>query len=268
MASDERLVADAHRNFVASYQKLVEHNTEGDVLEVGGAFAFVTGISRSLFNGCVVVGPTTSDQLERAIEWLRKRGLPHRLWIAEALAAGLAHIPLARGFEQDERPYPGMVLHPLPEPPSPAAGVTVAAVDGSRLEEFVGIATEVGFEPPVARRLFSRSFATDVDVQLFIGRLDGAPVGTSVAIRSGDVSGIYAVGTRRAARRHGVGTALTWAAVAAGRAWGCDLVVLQASEMGLPIYEAMGFRTVVTYAVFDGPIPVRESPADLARSTP
>ena len=255
MTSDESQVAGAHRNFVASYQKLVEHNAEGAVLDVGGAFAFVTAIPRSLFNGCIVVGPTTSDQLERAIEWLRMRGLPHRLWIAEARTAGLADIALARGFERAERVYPGMVLHPLPEPPSPPAGVTVAAVDGSSLEEFVGVATEAGFEPPVARRLFSRSFASDVDVQLFIGRLDGGPVGTSVAIRSGDVSGIYAVGTKPSARRRGVGTALTWAALAAGRGWGCDLVVLQASEMGLPIYEAMGFRTVVTYSVFDGPLP-------------
>jgi hypothetical protein len=28
------------------------------------------------------------------------------------------------------------------------------------------------------------------------------------------------------------------------------VVVLQASEMGFPIYRAMGFRTVVRYAIF------------------
>ncbi len=56
------------------------------------------------------------------------------------------------------------------------------------------------------------------------------------------------------ARRHGVGSALTWAAVDAGRAWGCDTIVLQASEMGFPIYAAMGFRTVVEYTVFGRPV--------------
>ena len=61
---------------------------------------------------------------------------------------------------------------------------------------------------------------------------------------------MYAVGTLADARRRGVGTAATWAAVAAGRAWGCDKVVLQASEMGFPMYRAMGFRTVVRYAIF------------------
>ena len=91
-------------------------------------------------------------------------------------------------------------------------------------------------------------------MELFIGRLDGRAVGTAVAIRSGDVSRIYAVGTLPVARRRGVGSALTWAAVDAGRAWGCHAVVLQASEMGLPVYIGMGFRTVVEYTVFGRPV--------------
>lgn len=42
----------------------------------------------------------------------------------------------------------------------------------------------------------------------------------------------------------------TWAAVAAGRAWGCDTIVLQSSEIGFSVYRAMGFRTVVSYVTF------------------
>ena len=57
-------------------------------------------------------------------------------------------------------------------------------------------------------------------------------------------------GTLRDARRRGVGTAATWAAVSAGRAWGCETIVLQSSAMGYAVYEAMGFRTVVRYAIY------------------
>ena len=32
-----------------------------------------------------------------------------------------------------------------------------------------------------------------------------------------------------------------------GRANGCDVAILQASEMGLSVYERLGYRTVVEY---------------------
>jgi GNAT superfamily N-acetyltransferase len=86
-------------------------------------------------------------------------------------------------------------------------------------------------------------------------RLEGRPVGATLAIRTGDVGGVYAVETLPEARRRGVGTAVTWACVAAARAWGCRTVVLQASDMGLPVYLAMGFRTVVGYAEYVLPRP-------------
>jgi hypothetical protein len=37
------------------------------------------------------------------------------------------------------------------------------------------------------------------------------------------------------------------------RDWGRSTVVLQATEMGLPIYRAMGFETVVEYVSYMPP---------------
>jgi hypothetical protein len=42
--------------------------------------------------------------------------------------------------------------------------------------------------------------------------------------------------------------------VADGVAAGCDVAGLQASEMGRPIYEKLGFRTVVSYAAYVDPV--------------
>ena len=50
---------------------------------------------------------------------------------------------------------------------------------------------------------------------------------------------------------------MTWAAVNAGREWGSRAAVLQASEMGEPVYREMGFRTVAGYVSYDEPVPTR-----------
>ena len=241
------LVDLANENFLASFAKLAEHSATGEVGEFGDVFAFVTGHPVSLFNGCVVPEVSTAGQLEEALEWVRGRRVPYRVWIAGGLVGDLGAVAEDAGLELDPVPYPNMVLHPAPEPPSPSAGVTVAQVGH---DDFVETSVELGMTPELAGAIYSRSFVDDPDIRLFVGRLDGTRAGYSIAIRSGDVSGVYNVGVARSARRRGVGTAVTWAAVEAGRAWGCEIAVLQSTEMAFSMYEAMGFRTVVSYAVF------------------
>jgi GNAT superfamily N-acetyltransferase len=123
-------------------------------------------------------------------------------------------------------------------------------------DEFVDTSVELGLGRELAEAIYSPDLVRDPDVRLFVGRLDGRRAGYSMAIRSGEVSGVYNVGVARSARRRGVGTALTWAAVEAARTWESDTVVLQSTEMALSMYQAMGFRTVVSYAVFKEPTPI------------
>jgi GNAT superfamily N-acetyltransferase len=253
MGSEHELAAAAHANFLASFRTLAEHSADGEVREFGGVFAFVTGFPIPLFNGCVLAGRSQLDELRAALGWLHKHRVPYQVWIAESLTDELAAAAELQ-LERDRVPYPNMVLDPVPEPPGPAEGVEVARVGAScRFEDFIDISVELGLSRELALRVFSPSFVADPDVQLFTGWLEGRPVGTTLAIRSGAVSGVYNVGVVPGARRRGVGTALTWASVGAGRAWGCEPIVLQATEMAIPMYEAMGFRTVASYAVFREP---------------
>ena len=230
--SSAQLAAAAHRSCVASFRKLAEHSPGGAHRTVGPVFAFVSGLPAAELNGCIVVESTPPGTLVAALDWLSDSGLPYRLWL-DGPARQLASIGQQHGLEADPWSCPGMVLHPIPEPPPPAAGVSVTP----RLE------------PGVADYVPS-SMARDADIRLFTTWLDGHPVGSSIAIRNGDVSSVVAVATRPEARHRGVGTAASWAAAAAGRAWGCDTVALEATEMGHPVYAAMGFRTVAQYATF------------------
>jgi GNAT superfamily N-acetyltransferase len=250
-ARDE--VGAANENFVACYRVLARHCVDGDVRERPGVFAFTSGVPVSLFNGLIVTAPAPADEVATALEWLAARSRPYRAWVVPELAATLADTLRAYGLELDPAPYPGMVLRPVPAAVPPADGIEVVPIDPADLDEFLGVGIEAGVPPELGRAIYSPGFAGDPGVQLFCARLDGRAVGTSVAIQSERASGIVAVGTLPAARRRGVGAALTWAAVAAGAERGHDTIVLQASPMGYSIYAAMGFRTVVSYAAFAAP---------------
>jgi hypothetical protein len=72
-----------------------------------------------------------------------------------------------------------MILHPLPEPPARSADIDVAN----------------GLESGLATYL-PDSLPDDPDVRAFTAWVDHQPAGVSIAIRTGDVSGVYGVETR------------------------------------------------------------------------
>ena len=250
MKSDRELVAAADENFIASVRTLAEHVPDGACRDAPGLFAFATGLPMALFNGCVVTAPVETDDLDSAMAWVKASNAPFRVWVSEGLGAERAHLERVPGLAAHELPYPGMTLHPVPDPPAPPAGVTVVPVAAGGVDEFLGVVVEAGLERDLALRLFLSGVDADPAVALFVGRLEGEPAGTSIAIRSDTSSGVYNVVTLEPARRRGVGTALTWAAAGAGRAWGRDTIVLQSSPMAESMYRAMGFRLTAPYAVF------------------
>jgi ribosomal protein S18 acetylase RimI-like enzyme len=67
------------------------------------------------------------------------------------------------------------------------------------------------------------------------------------------VAGIYNVTTPPAYRRRGIGTALTAAALLAGRDRALRTGILQATAEGEPVYRRMGFTTVGEYRLMKLP---------------
>jgi ribosomal protein S18 acetylase RimI-like enzyme len=62
------------------------------------------------------------------------------------------------------------------------------------------------------------------------------------------------VGTLPSFRRRGLGEIVTRAVTNAAFDLGADIVVLEASPMGLPLYEKMGYETVAIDRVWVPPI--------------
>lgn len=249
------LISASHRNFIGSYRLLADRTNGGAFYEGHGVCAFATGVRASIFNGCIAFEDASEEGFAGALGWLLQRDLPCRVWVHEPAVERLGHVAFAFGLSLQNEPYPGMALHPIPEPPHPPEGISLDVVAGEGMAALLEVHAKIGVSEATVEKLFGRSFRTDPDVRMFCGRLHGEPVGTSLAIRTGDVAGVYAVGTAKSARKRGVGTATTWAAVDAARTWGCRAVVLQSSIMGLSIYRAMGFGVVARYATFRPPEP-------------
>jgi GNAT superfamily N-acetyltransferase len=244
-------VAAADLNFVGSFRKLAEHVEGAAIHEFGGIVAFSTGLPIALFNGAVVLARAEASDLGAAVRWLTERDAPFQLFVRSEHADEVAAAAVPFGLVPIAQPYPGMVVHSVVTMPPTAPGVAVRVVDdAATLDEHLRVLIEGGLASDVAQRMFPGSWLTDPDVRILTGLLDGRPVGTGLAIRTGTTSGVYNVGTRTSARRRGVGAAVTVAAIEAGRDWGCDPIVLQATEMGEPLYRELGFGIVVRYTTF------------------
>jgi len=89
-------------------------------------------------------------------------------------------------------------------------------------------------------------------IQGFVGYLDGAPVAAAAVYMTHGIAGIGWVGTVAKHWGHRYGEAVTWAAVREGFRRGGTFASLQASPMGRPVYERMGFSTPTEYHVLVG----------------
>jgi ribosomal protein S18 acetylase RimI-like enzyme len=86
-----------------------------------------------------------------------------------------------------------------------------------------------------------------------VGYVNGLPVTAGLGWRTGRTIGVYNIATIPTARRRGFGEAMTARVLADGEAAGCDVGALQASSMGRPIYQRLGFRTVLRYTGYVEP---------------
>jgi len=84
----------------------------------------------------------------------------------------------------------------------------------------------------------------------YTGYLDGTPVAVSSLVMAADLAGVYAVATLPDVRNRGIGTAMTLHAMAEGKMRGAKSAVLQATEIGKPVYERLGFSTLFEYELY------------------
>jgi ribosomal protein S18 acetylase RimI-like enzyme len=253
--NDGDLASAVDANYWQSF-KLLARACGGEVLEREGMLAVSTGLPVSMLNIAFVMRPLADPRgtLREVVSFYDARRLPFVVRVREGVDLESEAASAALGMPYSDT-VPGMALFPVPPAPEPVQGLNIEQVsDSKRLRDYHRVAAE-GFGMPLefAERLMGPAFLEVEGFESYLGTMDGEPVAVSSVFVDGQVAGVYNVATLQSHRRRGIGEAMTWRSVARGRDAGCTVAVLEASEMGKPVYERMGFRVVAPYKTFRRP---------------
>lgn len=251
MARD--VLSDVNSSWVAWLESTADQVPGGEFDWIGEIPAASVGVPIPLFNQAFVLQQPSVEELRRATRWMADRNVPFWVTVPGSLAGAVAEVADAVGLEPSGEGMPGMALMSLAGLSTvPVADVEVVPVTESGQLEAVATVASDAFGAPleVARRLAPSGMLEDSRMSWFVGYVDGEPAACGQLLRTGDVAGVYTIGVRERYRRRGLGEAISRAVLAAGRDQGCEIGVLQASPMGRPVYEQMGFETVTQYHHF------------------
>ena len=244
------LARRAHRNMVEAFASLPAHQPGGFVRRQDGIVVAATLSPIALFNAVLPVAPRVEPtDFAAACRVMAGRGLPWTAQLREDLDGELVRVARGIGLQEvTDASWPAMVRTALPARVALPSGLEVQRVSAAAgFEEHLGAS---GGDPRVTLTWKGRGLLTDGRWMLFVGRADGTPVSKAMAFVEAGVIGIYHVSTRAESRRRGYGSAITAAALAAGKRVGCAAAVLQSSAMARRMYEAQGFRVLFRYRAF------------------
>jgi len=220
-----------------------------------GIGIYATGLPIRLFNQIVTDDGATADDLTRAIERIRERATRFYPVLRRGQDDGLRPVLESLAVPAEDGTVPGMALHPIPpDLPTTADGLDIRVIDDAAGLHDHAIAAALGFGLPesLGIEFIGDDLWTRPSARVYVGYADGEPVSTGFTVRTGRTIGVYTIATVEHARGRGFGAAITGRVIADGVAEGCDVATLQASAMGRPIYERMGFRLVQEYDAYLG----------------
>jgi GNAT superfamily N-acetyltransferase len=257
MTHDELAVLE-HENWIAYLTGVVRCTRGAEVTRAGGVVTVLTGLPMDWFNQVLIEGDeATPAGVLAAVAQARERGGHFVVRLREGIDDRFIPSLIEAGLAPAEgaTPMPGMVAFSIDH--DAIAEHASPGLDIRRMTDAAGVAIHrqvvtagFGSDPAVAAGTACGDLLDVPECVVYVGYARGEPVVSGLAWLTGRTVGVYSVATIESARRRGYGAAMTARVVADGVVPGCDVAALQASQMGRPIYERLGFRTVVTYATY------------------
>jgi ribosomal protein S18 acetylase RimI-like enzyme len=253
---DDEIVARADANYFAAMATFVGSTKRGEVRAKDGMLACYSGTNVASFNIGFVLKPLDDapGAIAGVMAFFDERKVPFILRMREGLDPAFEDAVRAAGLRYTDT-VPGMALFPPEVKDAEIDGLQIRRIDDDHsLDDHRAVVAEA-FEMPIelARYFVTHHLLKRPDVEGYVAYMDDRAVATSALFLTHRVGGVYNVATVPEYRGRGIGEAVTRHAVQRGVACDCVMAGLQASEMGQPVYERMGFRTVSPYRTYARP---------------
>lgn len=251
-------LAALHAIYIHALGRITALGPGGVAERLGPWLCIDAGLGVSDFNIAVVVdGPVANPRaaVREAASWFASRGINARFDLRGSVDGPLLAAAMVEGFAFKYREAI-MVLHPPEASAAPVPGLEVRnVVSPGDIELYCAVDREEHHDQEFQRAMVERSLAMGA-VWLQLGLVDGRPAARSMVLVKDGLAGIHNVYVPPSYRGRGLGSALTVAAVETGRAAGATAACLEATVLGLPVYERLGFRRVDDYVVVGADTPV------------
>jgi GNAT superfamily N-acetyltransferase len=195
-------------------------------------------------------------EVESVFAELTSESFPSMVFFTEGVSEAASGAAQAAGF-MGPNTMPGMAvdIERIPE---------VVVPDGYRFERLsptsdpsgweAAAASAFGLHPEVARMLgpgtIGADSAADAPVQFYQVSCGDEIVGSSMMSLRDGVAGMYSVATVAEHRGKGVGACLTALPLQSAQKLGYRVGILQASAMGRPVYQRLGFEDADSVSYF------------------
>lgn len=261
--SSEKLQTASIKNMIAFYA-IYGRGEGGSLVSTPSNVCFYSGLPAPVFNGVVPINMTCEDVQSTVDDLqakLNKKGGPAMWWVGPQTTPENIDALLEQHGLQQAGEAPNMVVD------LSALNSMTTTIENFRIEKVnkvdnpegqalwarttskgFGVPASVGAEVAELEATFNDSHYKAA--HHYIGYLDDIPVASSSMILDSGVAGIYAVATAPEARRQGIGAAMTLMPLLEAKEMGYHVGILQASAMGYPVYERLGFQEVFKFRTY------------------
>lgn len=251
------------QNLIAYFQHMARARPSGVLAEQGGVLVAAAGVRFHMFNAAFLSSPAgdgeeeISARLGQAARLLGNNDDGWSLWLCDEKApGGLSSGQRAElerwGLEFAYR-HPAMAAAALSPPSRQREPLDIRPVGSRQSRADFSFINAMAFRVPFewCMELYDLETLWDGEMAGWVGYRNGTAVASASVLMTGRVAGLYAVATLPEFQRRGFGEAMVrHAAHWAGQTRQAELLVLQSTREGEPLYRRLGFHTVTHFTVY------------------